>query len=263
MIHRIVSLGISGIVHELRYRLKRRRPSHPPSLEPGATPLVSVLCATNRPEQLAHLLATFDTQTWTNRELIVVTNADGFDLSAIAERQDVLVCPTPTETSLGACLNIGRQVATGQILARIDDDDSYSASYLDGVVKTFQQVDAAIVGKQEYFAYVVSTDQTYRRFPGRANRYVGRVAGGNDRRTPKPHSRNRLPRQDRRRRHRVRSPVRARWIAHLGRRPGRLCAASPWAGLAHVGHSRPGVHQQRRRIRHRSARLLVEFHSPR
>ena len=91
MIHRIVSLGISGIVHELRYRLKRRRPSHPPSLEPGATPLVSVLCATNRPEQLAHLLATFDTQTWTNRELIVVTNADGFDLSAIAERQDVLV----------------------------------------------------------------------------------------------------------------------------------------------------------------------------
>ena len=178
MIHRIVSLGISGIVHELRYRLKRRRPSHLPSLEPGATPLVSVLCATNRPEQLAHLLATFDTQTWTNRELIVVTNADGFDLSAIAERQDVLVCPTPTETSLGACLNIGRQVATGQILARIDDDDSYSASYLDGVVKTFQQVDAAIVGKQEYFAYVVSTDQTYRRFPGRANRYVGRVAGG-------------------------------------------------------------------------------------
>jgi glycosyltransferase involved in cell wall biosynthesis len=167
-----------AVKHELRHRLLRRRRRKAPALALTAQPLVSVVCVSNRPAQLGHILQMFDAQDWAKKNLVLVVNAHHYGTKAANARDEVTIIHTNPSDSLGACLNRGFAAATGAVIVRFDDDDLYAPTYLTSTVDTFRNVDAQVTGKCEYFLYLESQDRIVRRFPGRSQSYVGRVAGG-------------------------------------------------------------------------------------
>ena len=143
-------------------------------------PLVSVLVVTDRPAQLDHVVASYDAQT-TNKELVLVTNSDHFSISQlerITSRPDVIHIATAPEVSLGAALNLAVTASSGEVLAKFDDDDHYSDTYLAAAVAVIQRTHAGVVGKKTYFVYLEERDETLLVYPGNEGRRVGRVAGG-------------------------------------------------------------------------------------
>lgn len=168
---------IGGVLHELRHRRRRRRPSGPPTLDPAASPLVSVVVVTNRPEQSGHVMETFLAQDWDDKELVIVANCADYPIASNTDAA-IRVQLIDAAYSLGHCLNAGFELARGTVIARLDDDDHYAPNYVRSIVQTFTQTDAVVVGKAEYFAHVERFGQVFRLYPGRSNQYVGRIAGG-------------------------------------------------------------------------------------
>jgi len=169
---------LNGVLHELRHRVFRRRRSGVPPLSSDAEPQVSVVCVSNRPSQLGHIVEMFEAQDWPFKDLVLVTNADDYATDAVVGFAGIHLVQTKPSVSLGDCLNQGFAAASGDVIARFDDDDLYAVGYLRSVVEVFRSMDAQVTGKAEYFAYVESQDRTVRRFTGKSARYVGRVAGG-------------------------------------------------------------------------------------
>jgi len=74
--------------------------------------------------------------------------------------------------------NAGIQASRGDIIAKIDDDDLYSAHYVARSLEGFFKTDAGVVGQKSNFVHLSGCDTTYLRFPGNENAFVGRLAGG-------------------------------------------------------------------------------------
>ncbi|MCH9803814.1 glycosyltransferase family 2 protein [bacterium] len=167
-----------AVKHELLHRFRRRKRRNSPPLAAAAQPQVSVVCVSNRPAQLEHIIHMFNIQDWPNKNLVLVVNAECYPTEPVDALDAVTVIRTAQEESLGSCLNRGFAAATGEVIVRFDDDDWYAPNYVASAVETFKTVDAQVIGKCEYFAYIESRDHVVRRFSGRAERHVGRVAGG-------------------------------------------------------------------------------------
>jgi len=171
--------SLSPKVHEVFFiGVRALRPLRLVALEPE--PLVSVLAVTNRPAQLSHIVATFDAQQ-VNKELILVTNSDDFAADQVeqhASRSDVTHLATDPALSLGQALNLAASAASGQVLAKLDDDDYYANSYLADAVQVMRSTGAGVVGKKTYFVYLEEREQTLLVYPGNESKRVGRVAGG-------------------------------------------------------------------------------------
>src|SRR5699024_3704886 len=117
---RMVHLAQRRIWHEHTYTHRARRvldavglgaKAGAEGLGGGAgVPAVSVLAATNRPEQLDHLVDQVARQAGVERQLLLITH--GFESpTATAERarergvENVVVLEAPSSWTLGACLN--------------------------------------------------------------------------------------------------------------------------------------------------------------
>lgn len=120
-------------------------------------PTVSVLMPTKRPENVARCLENFKKQSYAEKELILILNNALFDLDAI--RRDVESVPNvqilhvDERTTLGDCLNRGADAASGEYIAKMDDDDHYGDHYLSDSVLAASFSDAEIVGKGLFFVY--------------------------------------------------------------------------------------------------------------
>ncbi len=145
-------------------------------------PTVSVLCASMRPERAEAVFDAFAQQTHAARELIFVTNADGFDTDLLhrlaARAGNATILAVDPNEPLGVCLNAALDESTGRYVAKWDDDDTYGPEYLADALLAFGYADAAIVGKTTYYAYLQAADATVLHEPGREFAYVNRVAGG-------------------------------------------------------------------------------------
>ncbi len=143
---------------------------------------VSVVCSSNRPENLAAVIEHYNTQTHPDRELIFVANSAAFRAVHFAmlerEVEHVRVLHIDESESLGHCLNAALEVATGDYVAKFDDDDLYGPEYLADLLLAFGYSGAAVVGKQSYYAYLGGSDETVVRFPGREFCEAPRVVGG-------------------------------------------------------------------------------------
>jgi len=159
-------------------RRRRRRPQGAPTIGANDHPLVTVLCVSNRPKQLDHVLSTFQAQDWQNKELVLVQNTKGFDDLPSDWNHPTQILSQPPSISLGQCLNVGRAAADGTILCRFDDDDLYDPGYLSATIDVFRTVDAQVVGKSAHYVELSELGETILRFPSKANCYVGYVAGG-------------------------------------------------------------------------------------
>jgi len=143
---------------------------------------VSVLCSSMRPDRAKAVFEAFDQQTHPARELVFVTNADGFDqelLVSLAERSGhARVLHVDPNASLGDCLNAALDVAAGDYVAKWDDDDVYGPDQLRDALLAFDYAGAAVVGKTCFYAYLESSNTTVLREPGREFSYVNHLAGG-------------------------------------------------------------------------------------
>lgn len=148
----------------------------------GSDPSVTVVCVTNRPQNLDTVLDHFRSQTWEHKRLMVVTNSEEFDRKLVDERvADTTggeVVHTRSDLSLGACLNLALERASSRYVAKIDDDDVYGPSFLEDLMLAHRYADAGVVGKHSYHAYLADPGETILRFPDGDFCYTPYLAGG-------------------------------------------------------------------------------------
>jgi spore maturation protein CgeB/SAM-dependent methyltransferase len=144
--------------------------------------LVSAICVSHRPEFLEHVHAQLARQNHDHIELIFVQNSAAFSEEEIAARFSAFklkLLSIPEEQFLADGLNAALKVASGDYVAKIDDDDFYGANYLSDSLLAFEYAPTAgLVGKKSFFAYVEDVDQTVLRFPNQSYRFCRHVHGG-------------------------------------------------------------------------------------
>ena len=113
-----------------------RAPDWPPFGQ--ANPKLSCLTVTvGRLTLLKRAVRCYCDQTYRNRELVIVTDADGRRRQAIEEylssleRPDIRFIPVEGVRSLGALRNIALESAGGEIVCQWDDDDLYHPQRLE------------------------------------------------------------------------------------------------------------------------------------
>lgn len=145
-------------------------------------PTVSVLLVTKRAEYLMHILPQIQRQSWGSLELVAVLH--GVDRLTSEQEMtlqnytgEATILRADENLSFGAALNLATDVASGQIVAKMDDDDWYGPHHIEDLVLAREYSSAALVGCQVEFTYLDGIDvTTRRRYAG--ERYSDHVAGG-------------------------------------------------------------------------------------
>jgi hypothetical protein len=144
-------------------------------------PRVTVLAPTNRPEYLDRLLANFSRQRDVDADLIVLTNSECFDREAVDHRVGAVAGARALHLAegltMGECLNAGLAATDARFVGKFDDDDHYGEHFLHDSLLVHRFVDAAIVGKKTFYAYLEASDETVLRFPGHEFTAANRVSG--------------------------------------------------------------------------------------
>ena len=145
----------------------------------GAT-RVSVVLATNRPEYVDHALREVAKQTHRPLEVIVGLHGDGFGEVDGSLPGDIplTVVRADGDTVFGDLLDLLTARATGDLIAKMDDDDHYGPHHLTDLVVAARYSDAALVGKGAEFIHLQSTDRTVRRVAGEPETGSRTIAGG-------------------------------------------------------------------------------------
>lgn len=146
-------------------------------------PTVSVLMPTKRPEQLEHAVSQIAAQAYDQLEVVVLLHGSQF---SEADRKWVLnrlgrrchVSLAPDEWLLGDVLNYGVQVSSGDLIAKMDDDDWYGENHIMDLVLADEYSGAGVVGKGAEFVYLSDSDTTVRRSMGGAEVPTHNLAGG-------------------------------------------------------------------------------------
>lgn len=145
-------------------------------------PLVSVICSTNRDATLERLLEQVAAQTYENVELLVLGHgvqiADDFRQRAFsAGVKKVTLLQGEASQSLGACLNALVGAASGEVIAKFDDDDYYLPNYLRDQVNTLLNMNADLVGKGSIYFFLPGANVIARRWKHQEHIWRNFVAG--------------------------------------------------------------------------------------
>lgn len=142
--------------HTFALRLQSMCESLGINFDRNPRPMASMITPTVRPHLLDKTVNQFLSQTYPNKELIIVFNMDrndpAFPHNAIPDRDDITLFSIPKDFHAGTCLNFGTQKARGKYCFRVDDDDYYGDNYLLDAILHLQCVDADLFGK--VFSYV-------------------------------------------------------------------------------------------------------------
>jgi hypothetical protein len=146
-------------------------------------PRVSVLLATNRPDHVLDAVGRIDRQTHPEVEIVVALHGDGFaagtsDAIRRTTTRPVQVLRESADRPLGAVLNAATEAASGDLIAKMDDDDLYDADHLTDLIESLRYSGATLVGKGSEFVYLEELDTTIRRFPHGSESSNRNVAGG-------------------------------------------------------------------------------------
>lgn len=146
-------------------------------------PQISAVVSTIRPQQLEHIFETIGKQRDVDVELILVAhkfklNQDKImDLALNYGVSSYRILELGNDSSLGDCLNAAVSLASGDFVAKMDDDDLYGENYLFDQVAALRFSGASIVGKQAHFMYLGDSDATLLRFAEREHRFTNLVMG--------------------------------------------------------------------------------------
>jgi hypothetical protein len=145
---------------------------------------VSAVVPTNRAHHLDNVFENIGRQQYRNLELVLVLHGlqpNGADLRARAKElgvADLTIVEADSSLTLGACMNLGIDAASGAYIAKMDDDNFYGAHYLTDLVHAFDYTDAGIVGKWAHYVWLRSTDAVVLRYITAEHTYERRVQGG-------------------------------------------------------------------------------------
>ena len=143
---------------------------------------VSAVVSTNRPDHLGEVLRTHAAQLHTEKELVLVTHgfaapADLVARAAEAGIEQLQIVEVDSAQPLGVCLNRGVQAASGDVIAKMDDDDVYGAHYLGDQLAALRYSNADLVGKQAHYLHMRGRDIVICRFHEREHRFTDLVMG--------------------------------------------------------------------------------------
>ena len=129
-------------------------------------PLVSILVPTfNRRKFIPQLLRNFDKQVFPHNEMEIIIVDDGDepieDLLSLSRyyrpnnrnKNRIIYEKLARKLPLGEKRNLLNDMAKGEILISMDDDDWYSSKYVKTLVRTLKQTDLLICGASRIFAY--------------------------------------------------------------------------------------------------------------
>lgn len=150
----------------------------------GGEVSVSAIVATNRAHELDNVLANIGRQRHTNLELVLVLHGIDVDRDELRKRAadagvgHLVLVRAPSTHTLGACLNAGIDAASGDYLAKLDDDNHYGSHYLTDLLHGFETSGAGIVGKWAHYVWLQSTGAVVLRYPDAEFSYQRRIQGG-------------------------------------------------------------------------------------
>ena len=142
---------------------------------------VSVICCTNKKNNLNNILNNFISQIYDKKELIVILNYNNPDIDnwkdKISSYENIQVHALDSKYSLGNCLNYAVFQSKYPIIAKFDDDDYYGPNYLKDMIKPFYFTNAKIIGKITTYVYFAKEKILAIRNINRDNIYTSRVEG--------------------------------------------------------------------------------------
>ena len=142
---------------------------------------VSVICCTNKKNNLNNIFNNFSSQTHYEKELIIILNYDNPNIDVWKEKffsyENVQIYTLDSKHSLGKCLNYAVYKSKYPIIAKFDDDDYYSPNYLEDMIKAFYFTNAKVIGKATTYVYFAKEKILAIRNINRDNRYTSRVEG--------------------------------------------------------------------------------------
>ncbi|MFM5171275.1 glycosyltransferase [Aeromonas veronii] len=128
-------------------------------------PLVSIVMCTNRPHNIDLMINNFSRQKYDKKELIVIINTSNVNMDVVRNKLSGILShklvQMADEFTLGECLNKSIELSSGDIIAKLDDDDIYGQHYITDAVLALDYSGADVVGKDSHLAYVESLDKTY------------------------------------------------------------------------------------------------------
>lgn len=146
-------------------------------------PRISVLMATRRPDQLIHAIQQVERQDHPELELVLLLHGDGFPTDSETRVRDATTRPVsvhriPAPARFGDVLNIGLDAATGDLIAKMDDDDHYGPRHLSDLLLALRYSQADIVGRWANEVHVADDDITVVRDLDREERWAHHLPGG-------------------------------------------------------------------------------------
>lgn len=143
---------------------------------------ISAVVSTNRPDHLDSVIATHAKQLHNDRQLVLVTH--GFEVppdfagrAKDAGIDNFVVVHVPGDRTLGECLNAGVAASSGDVIAKMDDDDIYGEHYLSDQLAALRYSNADLVGKQAHYLHLRGRNIVMCRFPEREHRFTDLVMG--------------------------------------------------------------------------------------
>lgn len=175
--------------HSSFVRAERRGPAGTAGQDPrsgrraaSALPVVSVLLATRRPELLPQAVDAVARQTYPRIELVLALHGSGFGdpgRAVAGVGRPAKTLRMPAREPLGAVLDAATAASSGDLLAKMDDDDAYGPNHVWDLVLARAYSRAQLVGKGLEFVYLAGRDVTVHLHAGRGEDYrTMTLAGG-------------------------------------------------------------------------------------
>ena len=145
-------------------------------------PSVSVVIATCRPNNVKFAIENYRNQVYGEKELLLVLNNAIFDVGSIEvqtkDLHNVRIIQIDGSATLGESLNRGVEEASGDYIAKMDDDDYYGENYLLDMMLAANFSEAEILGKGTYFVHMEGADVMALRNVAPEHEYSSYVCGG-------------------------------------------------------------------------------------
>lgn len=146
------------------------------------SPLVSVICSTNKANQIGHVIEQVAQQNYPNVELLLAGHGVALDSAVADAARDkgvsrIELLQFDNDSTLGLCLNELVQKSSGKIVAKFDDDDFYLPNYLRDQVNILRAMDADLVGKASIYFHLNSNNALVKRWAHREHTWYNFVAG--------------------------------------------------------------------------------------
>ena len=144
-------------------------------------PSVSVVIATCRPNNVKFAIENYRNQVYGEKELLLVLNNAIFDVGSIEvqtkDLHNVRILQIDGSVTLGDSLNRGVEEASGDYIAKMDDDDYYGENYLSDMMLAADFSGAEILGKGTYFVHMKAENITALRSVASQHEFTDFVAG--------------------------------------------------------------------------------------